>query len=117
MNDRRIARLQEQIKQRLAELLQRDVADPKSHQTAHEEKRETRTAKADAETKRPDAQENRGDHEPPEIRARAADELCGAMPACDRGREQNAGCERRNHVAFFLARSTARQRYHAAALR
>ena len=29
MNDRRIARLQEQIKQRLAELLQRDVADPK----------------------------------------------------------------------------------------
>ena len=29
MNERRIARLQEQIKQRLAELLQRDVADPK----------------------------------------------------------------------------------------
>lgn len=29
MNDRRIARLQEQLKQRLAELLQRDVADPK----------------------------------------------------------------------------------------
>lgn len=29
MNDRRIARLQEQIKQRLAELLQRDIADPK----------------------------------------------------------------------------------------
>lgn len=29
MNDRRIARLQEQIKQRLAEVLQRDIADPK----------------------------------------------------------------------------------------
>ncbi|MFN6145008.1 MAG: 30S ribosome-binding factor RbfA [Planctomycetota bacterium] len=29
MNERRIARLQEQLKQRLAELLQRDVADPK----------------------------------------------------------------------------------------
>ena len=29
MNDRRIARLQEQIKQRLAGLLQRDLADPK----------------------------------------------------------------------------------------
>jgi len=29
MNDRRIARLQEQIKQRLAELLQREIADPK----------------------------------------------------------------------------------------
>ncbi len=29
MNERRIARLQEQIKQRLAQLLQRDLADPK----------------------------------------------------------------------------------------
>ncbi|MCU0863322.1 MAG: 30S ribosome-binding factor RbfA [Planctomycetes bacterium] len=29
MNDRRIARLQEQIKQRLAEVLQREIADPK----------------------------------------------------------------------------------------
>lgn len=29
MNDRRIARLQEQIKHRLAEVLQRDLADPK----------------------------------------------------------------------------------------
>jgi ribosome-binding factor A len=29
MNERRIARLQEQIKQRLAEILQRDLADPK----------------------------------------------------------------------------------------
>ncbi|MBL8751567.1 MAG: 30S ribosome-binding factor RbfA [Planctomycetes bacterium] len=28
MNDRRIARLQEQIKQRLAEILQRDLGDP-----------------------------------------------------------------------------------------
>ena len=29
MNERRIARLQEQIKQRLAEVLQREIADPK----------------------------------------------------------------------------------------
>jgi ribosome-binding factor A len=29
MNERRLARLQEQIKQRLAEVLQRDLADPK----------------------------------------------------------------------------------------
>lgn len=29
MNERRIARLQEQIKQRLAEILQRDLADPR----------------------------------------------------------------------------------------
>ena len=29
MNERRIARLREQIKQRLAEILQRDIADPK----------------------------------------------------------------------------------------
>ncbi|MFY9341079.1 MAG: 30S ribosome-binding factor RbfA [Planctomycetota bacterium] len=29
MNERRISRLQEQIKQRLAEILQRDLADPK----------------------------------------------------------------------------------------
>jgi ribosome-binding factor A len=29
MNERRLARLQEQIKQRLAEVLQRDIADPK----------------------------------------------------------------------------------------
>ena len=29
MNERRLARLQEQIKQRLAEILQRDLADPK----------------------------------------------------------------------------------------
>jgi len=29
MNERRIQRLQEQIKQRLAEVLQRDIADPK----------------------------------------------------------------------------------------
>src|SRR5688572_17378957 len=29
MNERRISRLQEQIKQRLAEVLQRDIADPK----------------------------------------------------------------------------------------
>lgn len=29
MNERRLARLQEQIKQRLAEILQRDIADPK----------------------------------------------------------------------------------------
>ena len=29
MNERRLARLQEQIKERLAEILQRDIADPK----------------------------------------------------------------------------------------